>query len=167
MKQSLFTPQHVVRSLALVAGVLGVAFVAAPPVAEARGLPAPHQVARELHQRVRSHVRRVVDHSDRSFDMDRRDHHRRYPRSGYHSRYNGPSYRHPVVVRGYRPYRSTRGYVGGYVGLPPVGIAVGVTPHRRVYRDDDCDRCDDCDRNGYSDDDRRRYDDDDDDDYDD
>jgi hypothetical protein len=159
MKQSSYAPRLVVRTLALVAGVLGVAFVAAPPAAEARGIPAPHEVVRDVHRLARNHVRRVsrlVDHSVRHGDGYR---HARI----HHSRYYRPSYRYPVVVGGYRPYRSYNdfGYVRGYVGVPSVGIVVGVRPDRR-YRDDDCDR------DRYRDDDRRRYDDDDDyDDYDD
>ena len=166
MKQSSFAPQRVVRSLALAALVLGVAFVAAPPAAEARGLPAPHEVIRDLHRVAMSHVRHVgrfVDHSVGFRNDDRRADYRRYPGRVYDHRYYRPSYRYPVVTRTYRPYRSyyNGGYVRGYVARPSVGIVVGVRPERCGYRYNDCDRNRYCDADRrYYDNDRRQYDDD-------
>jgi hypothetical protein len=168
MKNSPFAPQRVVRTLTLVAGVLGVAFVAAPPAAEAGGLPAPHEVVRDLHRLAVSHVRRVsrfVDHSVGFREDDRRSDYRRYPSRDHDRRYYRPyrsyndgGYRSYRSYNGgcYRPYRSYYGgsTIGGYIGRPSVGIVVGVRPGRRTYRDDDCDR------NRYRNDDRRRYDDD-------
>jgi hypothetical protein len=141
---------------ALVAGLLGVAFVATAPAVEARGLPTPPEVIRDVHQLAREHIRhvsRIVDHAVGLHDGYRRDAYRGYSGGVRYPRYYRPAYRYPVVVGGYRPdYYG--GYVSGYVGLPSVGISVGVRPDQRGYRND-------CDRNGYRDDDRRqRYDDD-------
>ena len=162
MKQSSFAPQNVVRTLTLAAGVLGVAFVGSAPPAQASGIPLPHEVIREVHEHAMSHLRhvsQVVDHVvGHQGNYRRNDNYGRYPGHVRYPGYYRPSYRYPAVVRGYRPYRSYYGggyygggYYGGYVGVPQVGIVVGVRPGRDVYRDDDCDRNDDRYRNDYND----------------
>jgi len=169
MKQKLITPQRTVRTLALVAGVLGAAFVAGAPAAQASGIPMPHEVLLKMHERAMSHVRhvdRVVRSTVVVHNGYRRDYDRRYARRGTYPRYGRPAYGYPVVVGGYRPYSSCapRARVSAYVGIPRVGVVVGVRPSQRVDRDDGYDRNNEYDRNDDErNDDRRQYDDEDDD----
>ena len=173
MKQSHFSSGRIVRDLALSAGVLTVAFVAVPPAARAAEFRAPHEVIHRFHEQLRDRALRVVDHGTRFNDNHRRDFRRR-PRQSYYPRYYRPQYRsyrpYPVIVGrgggyGYDGSCSSRGYVSGYVRVPPVGIVVDVR-RGHTSRNDDCDRDDRCGRERYRDDDRNRQDDDYDNDYD-
>ena len=173
MKQSVSNPSRVVRSFALIAGVLTVTFVAVPPAARAGEVRAPHEVLHRVHEQVRERVLHGGDRAGRYHDGYRSDHRRRSPGRVYDHRYQRPSHRYGA----YRPhgYYNHRRYVSGYIGIAPIGIGYDVRPVRRVYRDD-CNRRDrygrgdycDADRCRHVDDDRRRYydyDDDYDDDY--
>ena len=144
-----------IRTLALVVGVLGIAFVAGTPAVEAGGLPSPKEVSRTFHRRAMTHVNHVDRFADRatgSHDRYRRDQDRSrdyrsyryrgyprgvYPRSSYSTGYARPGYGYPVVVGGYRTNGSCnrRGYVNGYVGAPVIGFSVGVNSAPPVYRD--------------------------------
>jgi len=55
-----------IRTLALVVGVLGIAFVAGTPAVEAGGLPSPKEVARTFHRRAMTHVNHVDRFADRA-----------------------------------------------------------------------------------------------------
>jgi hypothetical protein len=142
MKDRFMTHRPLVRTFAMTAGVLIAAFIGVPPVAEARGIPAPHEVARALHQRARTHVQHVhqfVDGSAGYHGGDRHGHPRYhgYPRPVYPPLYYGPSYAYGYGYGyggyGYAPPCAPRGYVSGYVAAPAFGVAVGVTPGQPVY----------------------------------
>lgn len=156
MKQNRSAFSRVVRNLALVAGVLTIAFVVAPPAARAGEFPGPLETLHRFHEQVRSHVLHVLDHATGFHDGYRREFRRPYPGQAYYPRYYRPSYRYPVVVGrigAYRPhaYRNDRLYVNGYVGISPVGIGIEVRPRRPINRDE-YDRYDGCGREGYRDD---------------
>jgi hypothetical protein len=129
----------------LIAGVLATAFaaafVAASPAAEARGIPAPHQVAIGIHNHAVAHVRHVVPYVHPPFVPYVGYHpvyYPPYPRvvygpayyRPYYPPYYPPYYGSPVVVGGYGyPYPAPcngGGYVSAYVGGPAFGFSVHV-----------------------------------------
>jgi hypothetical protein len=121
-----------IRSVALVVGVLGVAFVAGTQAAEAGAITQVNHRTAGSHDRYgRDHYR---GHADRSRSY------RGYPRPDRYYRNNPhPAYGYPVVVGGYRtnPSCNRRGTVRGYVAAPVIGFSVGAMSVPPTYRDDE------------------------------